>query len=192
MEENLKQFAREFRNKQYDVSDDGRIYMPKSKVFLGGVFTHDVLRDGALLGEQSDHNIVVNEGLDHILSAVFNAGTQITSWYVGLYEGNYTPIATDTAANIASNATETTAYDETTRPAWTESAPSSQQITNSASKATFTMNATKTIYGAFLVSSNTKSGTAGTLMSASKFAASRDVVAVDQLLMTYTISAADA
>lgn len=192
MDKSLHKFAREFRNGQFEIADDGGIYMPKSKIFIGGVFSHDVIRDGNSLGIEHDPNIVVNEGLNHILSAVFNAGTQITSWYVGLFEGNYTPLATDTAANITANSTETTAYDEVTRVAWNEAAPSSQQITNSASKATFTMNATKTIYGAFLVSTNTKSGTTGTLLSASKFAASRSVVSADQLLMTYTISAADA
>jgi hypothetical protein len=116
----------------------------------------------------------------------------VDPWYIGIFEANYTPLATDTAANIAANATESTAYDESTRVQWVEAAPSGQQITNSASKAQFTMNATKTIYGAFMVSASTKSGTSGTLLAASKFAASRSVVSADQLLITYTLSAADA
>lgn len=188
----MKEFGRHFRNNDYEVTEDGGILLPKAKVILGGVFTHDLVRGGESLGIESDPNTVVNEGLNHILSIVFNAGTQLTTWYVGIFEGNYTPLATDTAAVITANATESTAYSETTRPEWIEAAPASQQITNSASKAQFTMNATKTIYGAFLASSSVKSGTAGVLMAASKFAASRSVVNLDQLLLTYTLSAADA
>jgi len=192
MDNDLTKFGQEFRNGHYEKTDDGGIFMPKSNVFIGGVFSNELIRDGVSLGVEQDHNIVVDEGLNNLLSVHFNAGTQITTWYVGIFEGNYTPVSTDTAANITANSTESTAYTEANRVTWTEAAPSGQQVTNSASKATFTINATKTIYGAFLVSTNTKSGTAGTLFSASKFAASRAVVNLDELLITYTISAADA
>jgi hypothetical protein len=192
MSTDFSKFRREVANRQYEISDSGGIYLPKAKVMLGGVFEVDHIRDGKSLGITRDHNIVVNEGLNHILSAVFNAGTQITAWYVGIFEGNYTPVATDTAANITANSTECTAYDEATRVAWVEAAPSGQSITNSASKATFTMNATKTIYGAFLASASAKSATTGTLMAASKFSASRAVVNLDQLLLTYALSCSDA
>lgn len=157
---------------------------------VGGVFKVEQYRDGVKIDEWEDHNIIVNEGLNHILDVVLHGSTQATTWYVGLFEANYTPVATDTGANIAANSTESTAYDESARQTWTEAAASSQSITNSASKATFTINASKTIYGAFLISDNTKGGTAGTLFAASKFSASRSVVPTDQLLVTYTVSAA--
>ena len=183
---------RSIRNGKVECMDDGKIYVPDHKVVIGGVFGTAIKRDGVIGAWQHDHNLVVNEGLDSLLSVCFNAGTQITSWYVGIFEGNYTPVAGDTAATIAGNSTESTAYDEANRIAWVEAAPSGQSITNTASKATFTMNATKTIYGAFLVSTNTKGGTTGTLMAASRFSASRSVVDDDELLLTYTFSAADA
>ena len=187
-----KVFRREVANRQYEISDSGGIYLPKAKVMLGGVFEVDHIRDGKSLGITRDHNIVVNEGLNSILSVVFNAGTQITAWYVGIFEGNYTPVATDTAANITANSTECTAYTESTRVAWVEAAPSGQSITNSASKATFTCNASKTVYGAFLASASAKSATTGTLMAASKFSASRAVVNLDSLLISYSFAASDA
>jgi hypothetical protein len=62
-------------------------------------------------------------------------------------------------------------------------------ITNSASRATFTMNATKTVYGAFLVSASAKSATTGTLMAAAKFSTSKAVVDNDELLITYAFGA---
>jgi hypothetical protein len=120
---------------------------------------------------------------------MFHGSTQIATWYIAPFEGNYTPVATVTAATITAAATESTAYDETVRQTYDEAAAASQSITNSANKATFTFNATKTIYGAFLVSLNTKSGTTGTLFSAAKFATPKSVVDDDQLLLTYTFTA---
>jgi hypothetical protein len=63
-------------------------------------------------------------------------------------------------------------------------------ITNSASAATFTINGTVTVGGAFLTSDNTKSGTTGILFSASDFAAPGDraVVSGDTVTVTYTFS----
>ncbi len=189
-----KEFKRDIRNGRFEQEKNG-LFLPRHKIIIGGVFSHELIRDGESLGVEHDHNLMVDEGLNHILSVAFHGASgdaKVDPWYIGIFEGNYTPLATDTAANIATNATESTAYDEAARPTWDEAAPASKQITNSASKATFTINATKTIYGAFLVSSSTKGGTSGTLAAASKFAAARSVVAADQLLLTYTLSAADA
>lgn len=166
----------------------GGILMPQ-QLLIGGVFHGQHIRGGFIIDEWEDHNIVVNEGLDSLLNINFHATTQIATWYIGVFEGNYTPVATVTAATITAASTESTAYDETTRVAYDEAAASSQSITNSANKATFTFNATKTIYGAFLVSNSTKSGTTGTLFSAAKFGTSKPVVAADQLLLTYTFTA---
>ena len=159
---------------------------------VGGVFTVEQIRDGKVIDSWEEKNIVVNEGLNNLLDAYLHGTTQTTTWYVGIFEGNYTPLATDTGANIVANATECTAYDEAVRQTWVEAAASSQSITNSANKATFTINATKTVYGAFLISTSTKSDTAGILFAATKFSASRSVVATDQLLVTYTVTAATA
>jgi hypothetical protein len=156
---------------------------------VSGVWSGQHIRDGKVIDEWEDKNLVVNEGLNSLLDVYFHGATQITSWYIGVFEGNYTPVAGLTAATVTANSTECTAYDETTRQAYDEAAASSQSITNSASRATFTFNATKTIYGAFLVSNNTKSGTSGTLFSAARFASSKAVVDNDQLLLTYTFTA---
>lgn len=165
------------------------LLVPDNRLIVGGKFFVEHLRQGKLIDEWECDNLVVNEGLNSILDVVFHAETQITTWYVGLFEGNYTPVATVTAATITSASTECTAYDEATRVAYNEAAASSQSITNSANKATFTINATKTIYGAFLASASAKSATSGKLMSAARFGASKSVVATDQLLVTYTFAA---
>jgi len=147
------------------------------------------IRAGRVIDEWDDANLVVNEGLNALLDIMFHGSTQITTWYMGVFEGNYTPVATVTAATITSASTECTAYASATRPEYTEAAASSQSITNSASRASFVFNATKTIYGAFLVSTSTKSGTSGTLFSAARFSTSKAVESLDELLLTYTFTA---
>lgn len=167
---------------------NGGILMPIAALAVGGRFTIDHFRKGELIDSEECANLVTNEGLDHILNAVFHGSAQITTWYLGLFEANYTPVATLTAATVTAASTESTAYDETTRQDYVEAASSGQSVTNSANKATFTMNATKTIYGAFLVSASAKSATSGTLMSAARFGSSKAVVDDDQLLLTYTFA----
>lgn len=168
---------------------DGGVLMPSSKLLVGGVFQGQIIRDGKVIDEFEDHNLVVNEGLNALLNIMFNGATQITTWYLGIFEGNYTPVATVTAATITSASTESTAYTSSTRPEYTEAAASSQSITNSASRASFVFNATKTIYGAFLVSNSTKSSTSGTLFSAARFSTAKAVDSGDELLLTYTFNA---
>jgi len=174
------------------IKTEGGLLVPSSKLRVGGVFHCQHVRNGEVIDEWDQPNLVVNEGLDKLLSVMFNAGTQISTWYLGLFEGNYTPTSTVTAATIAADATECTAYDEAARPEYNEAAPSSQSITNSANRATFTFNASKSVYGAFLISNNTKGGSTGTLFSAARFSSSKSVVSSDELLLTYTFTAASA
>ena len=55
------------------------------------------------------------EGLNHMLSVTVKNGTPVPQWYIGLFEGDYSPDATVTAATLPALATECTAYSETTR-----------------------------------------------------------------------------
>ena len=145
-----------------------------------------------LIDEEVLKNIVVNEGLNDLLAVYLQGGTQKATWYLGVFEGNYTPVATDTAATIAASATESSAYTGGTRKTWMPAAPSGQSITNAANRGNFVFNATKTIYGAFLISTSTINGTSGTLFSAARFATAKNVVNTDELLLTYSFSASSA
>lgn len=146
-----------------------------------------------LLSKTQDHNLVTNEGLDDILDTYFKSGTQITTWYCAIFEDNYTPLATNTYAS--KGFTESTAYDEANRPTWTGGTVSGQSVDNSASKATFTMNATKTIYGAALVGgtnaatkNDSTSGAANVMYCSAQFSASKAVVDNDVLKVTVTLT----
>jgi hypothetical protein len=159
-----------------------------SEMDLGFTYEVEHLRNGELIGYEKVHNLVPLEGRQHILSIIGNAGTQVTTWYIGLFEGNYTPVSGDTAATFPASATECTAYSESVRQEWVEAAPSAGVITNSASKASFTANATKTVYGGFLSSSSVKGGTSGTLLSAGRFSTSKAVDSGDILRVTGSLT----
>jgi len=105
-------------------------------------------KDGKLKWSDDFHNLVTNQGLNHILSIVLAAGTQITSWYVGLMSSSPTPAAADTLASHG-GWTEITDYTGN-RKAFTPGSVSGQSVDNSASKASFAINATVTVGGAFL------------------------------------------
>ena len=150
-----------------------------------GRFVLDCYRDGVLLWTEVVPNLVTNEGMNFALDVVFNAEAQI-SWYVILVESDTTAAAGMTYA--APVFTECEAYDEATRPAFTTAAASSQTVTNSASRAEFTINDTKTLYGAAIVGGDDTIGDTaggGVLFSYAKFAAGRDAVDNDVLLVTY-------
>lgn len=135
-------------------------------------------------------NLVVNEGKNHILGVQFFDVTQIASsgWFMGLISlSGYSAIAAaDTAASHA-GWNEFTGYSESTRQAWGQGSPASQSITN-ATPATFSINATGTVKGAFIISNSTKGGTSGKLWAAALFTADVPVNSGDQLKVTYTLS----
>lgn len=139
------------------------------KIAAGFEYLIEVVKDGVVIDSEVAHNLLPIEGLDHIIDVALKGGAQHASWYVGLFEGNYTPIASDTAATFPAVATECTAYTEATRPAWTGGAVATGSVSNSASRAEFTSNSNKTIYGGFVVSASAKGGVTGTLISVVRF-----------------------
>jgi hypothetical protein len=133
-------------------------------------------------------NLIPTEGLNHVLSVVVAGGTQVNPWYYALFEGNYTPTSALTANNFALTATECTAYDEATRVAFVDGTPSGGVVDNSANRAVFTMNATKTVYGAALLSVAAKSSGSGTLLAAARFPSARGVEDDDEIAGKYTLT----
>jgi hypothetical protein len=155
---------------------------------------HD--KDGNLKWEDEAPNLVVNEGLQDMNAKYFTGTTYTAAWYLGLYGSGATnsPAAGNTMASHGTW-TEVTDYSQATRPACTFGTPTTANpsvATNSASPATFSINATTVVGGAFLTSNNTKGGTTGTLYSAADFSApgDRSVVSGDTLSVTYTLSLA--
>ena len=169
--------------------------MSIEKVKAGGVFTVQCFdSEGNLKWTEENHNLVVNVGLKDMNDKYFTGSSYTAAWYIGLYgaAASNDPAAGDTMASHA-GWTEVTDYSQSTRPAATFAAATTADpsvITNSASVAVFSINATTTVGGAFLTSDNTKGGTSGILFSASDFASPGDraVVSGDVINVTYTFS----
>ncbi len=176
---------------------------------LIGKWKCDHYRAGKLLsgGWEPTHNIFTTEGIARLLNIIFHDISKAASniWYVGLFKNNVTPAAGDTASaklgstgaygECQNSADFDEADDGTTsagageKPGYTTVDTTTATITNAAAKAHFVMNASITVYGAFLsdVASTSTPGSAY-LMAAKRFATSRAVIADDELSVTYEIS----
>ena len=174
---------------KYEITNDGGILLGAGiNAMPMGVFDVEHRRAGDLIARVAGSNIIPTEGLNHILNVVLAGSLQSLSWYMALFEGNVTPAATLTAATYTATTTECTAYDEATRVAFTPGASAAGVIDNAASRAVFTMNATKTVYGGGLLTASAKSATTGSLLAAARFSAARNVAADDELLVKYTLT----
>ena len=168
---------------------NGLMVPAKPKLIIGGHFLAKILRDGAVIDEFDVHNLIVNQGLDHILGVQFSGVAQIQSWFLAPFTNNYAPVAADTAATISGNAGETQAYTGSTRQPYT-GVEGGQQMTNAASPASFTFTAALQIYGAFLISSSGFGATTGILFAAAQFTTPKSVAINDVLALTYAFGAA--
>ena len=146
--------------------------------------------DGKEKWRELNDNLIVTVGLNDLLDKYFKGSSYTAAWYIGL-KGTGTALAADTMSSHSSWAVDAN-YSESVRQTLTLGTPSAGSVNNSASKATFSINGTTTIYGAFLTSSNTKSGTAGTLYGVVDFGSSRAVISGDTLEITVTLTAASA
>lgn len=191
-----REFAGYLRNFKYEVSPNG-VYFPQANALARGTYTHWVA--GFESEMVSDHNIIPDEGLNHFLSVALKgpsgAGTQITTWYLMLHSGSGTPSASLTAANYNATLNEivsgTEGYSEATRVQWVGDAVDTvnTEVVNGASPATFTIVTASTlaVNGAGLVSASTKGSTAGVLLSAGKFSATRNLSNTDEFKLKYKV-----
>jgi hypothetical protein len=159
----------------------------------GGVFHVQCLdKDGNLKWETSEHNLVVNEGLQNMNTEYFKGSTYSASFFLGLVTGPGSGTTFAAADTLASKAwTEYTDYSGSRKAVTFGTATTADPsvISNSASPASFTISgAGGTVAGAFLCT--VSSGTSGVLFSESDFQAPGDriVVAGDTLNVTYTFS----
>lgn len=165
----------------------------KQGVKVGGVFEFKCFGpDGKLKWQDTAKNLVTNEGLDHILDILFKSGIQVDPWYVGLTDGTPTPAAGDQLTGTHAGWTEVTAYTEGARQAFVDGAVSSQSVDNSASKASFSINANSTTIGGGFLASSATTGANGDLLCVAAFTGGdKSADSGDTLEVQYTFSAAD-
>jgi len=126
---------------------------------------------------------ITNEGLNYFLDVTLSSGTQVYTHYVGL-KGTGTISGTDTLASHGWS--EITDYSGD-RKIWSEGGVSTQSITNSASVASFTINNTVTVAGAFMCT--VISGTSGILINIKDFDSPIEAVNEDVITITNTLGA---
>ena len=149
----------------------------------------ECVRQGKVVWKRGYHNLVTVAGLNKLLDATFKTGLATPAWYVGLTDATPTFAAADTMGSHA-GWTENVSYGESTREVLTLGTIASGSVSNSASKASFTINAATSVSGAFLTDSDTKSGTTGTLYSEVAFTGGTETLAsADVLNVTVTLTA---
>jgi hypothetical protein len=158
----------------------------------GGIYSFECIgADGQVKWTGKSHNLVVNEGLQNMVAAYLDAGTQTTTWYLGLITGPGSGTTIAAADTLASHAgwTEFSNYSGNRKAATFGTATTADPSVISTSSTSFSISgAGGTVAGAFLASVAT--GTSGILFSAADFQSPGDraVVSGDTLNVTYTFS----
>lgn len=144
------------------------ILRPNFPLVVGVRYEFECFRNGKLEWKDGFDNLVVTEGRNELLDRLVKNVPANVLWYVGLKDIG-APVAADTMASHASWS-EIAPYSDANRPGFTAGTISAGSVDNSASKASFSINAADNVFGAFLSSDNTKSGTSGKLFGAGEFA----------------------
>jgi hypothetical protein len=154
---------------QFETTPEG-LYLPTEKTLVQGVFSV------AKRGEPAEftQNLVVNQGLDYLLEAALGITAPSSSWWIALFTGDVSVVATWTAATFTATATEWTNYDESARVLWNKGAVASGGIDSFSSKSSFTSSSdTQVIRGAALLNASAKSATSGVLMASSRLSSDK-------------------
>jgi len=152
----------------------------------GFVYTVETVnkRTGEVVEVSEETNLMPVQGINHMLDVTLISATQITDWYLALYENDYTPSSADVASTFPTLAGEATAYSSATRLELALASASAGVSSNAANRSEFEFTETKTIQGGFIISTPTKGSTAGVLLSAVKFSSPR--VVDDEFILRVT------
>lgn len=190
MNESLKkEICKAIDKEHYDITESGIVF-PSLDVLAKGEYFDRV--NG---GEWSrTPNLVVTEGLAHILNTALGTKAKTANYYLALFSGATAPAANWTAANFTSVASEivsmTEGYTNATRPVWTPTEATGNSIDNMTSAASVTIATASTlnVTGAAMLSNPTKGGTTGVLVSATKYATARTFQSGDIYEVGYRLS----
>ena len=184
-----QELAAELRAERFDLTPEG-VYFPRQSVLAAGEY-FDRVNGGEWARTP---NLVVNEGMAHILNVALGATAKPAGYFLALFNGAATPQANWTAAGFAATAGEVVSmsegYTSPTRPAWTPGVAATNSIDNMAAVATVTIAATSQINvtGAAMLTSSVRGGTTGVLVSATRYAAERTFQNGDTYDIGYRLS----
>lgn len=163
--------------------------MPEGNFGIGGYFEVECFdKDGNLKWKDHSKNIYVQEGRDYVLNSIFKNTTPDDPLFIGLFAG---AVPADGWTGGNANGNENSSYTEGFHQEFVDGAISgstTRQLDNDASKATFNMDATVTLKGAYMTNESAKDSATGTLLCASQFNESdRSVVSADIVKVKYTV-----
>lgn len=144
--------------------------------------------NGEPLDRWQQPNLMPQVSIDYVAAAIFGDQAPIGTFYLGLYQGDYTPNNGTTSADLPTNAQECVDYSEATRPLWSRTYDGVGTIGNLSSRGVFTMTQNRRLYGGFVVSSSAKGGNTGLLLSMTRFSSPKDVVAGQILRVGATLT----
>jgi hypothetical protein len=151
-------------------------------------------KGGPLLWREHIKNLTVTQGLNDILTKYFTGSSYTAAWYVGLINNaSFTALAAgDTSQQInGSNGwIEDTAYSAGVRQTLTLGSASAGSISNTASPASFTMNASGTLNGAFIATTSTQGAGAGgtVLYGEASFSSTQAYASGNVITVTVTLT----
>jgi hypothetical protein len=201
MNRDTKAFMRDARralsNNRHEIAEDGAIYIPGSRAFIGGAFGHAYAPPGEGFGVKTigKPNRVVGEGLNKILN-LLGGHASSAGLFLAPFSGNVAVPGTWLGSNWAGLAQEFTAYAPATRLPWTTVPSTAQQLTNAAALAastlTFNAGGPYIIRGAALAEASAKGATTGPLIAATRFDADlTGMMGGGRLALEYGLSAVD-
>ena len=91
----------------------------KNDLFIGTIWTWEHWQAGQLVNHFSERNLCTLEGRNKVLGICFGGASQISTWYIAVFEDDHTPASGDNYATPGF--TECTAYEGATRPGFTAS-----------------------------------------------------------------------
>lgn len=137
------------------------------------------------------NNGITNEGIHYALEVVLRGDAmtpvaQSAPWFGGLIDNSgFSGVAAADVANSHAGWVESDDYSESDRPTLPFAAASSRQCIATVS---WTMNATKTIAGIFIIDDDTKNGTTGVLFSTALFSAPPSLTSGNVLTANYALT----
>lgn len=176
--------------------EEAKKYDKRNKSLLGlrGEFFFEGFREGKSTGIVYGSNLFTTQGRNHVLDVVVGATNKSINWYIGIFKGNYTPIASNTAANSLGvgglyNECQDADYDPATnRPAYIVGTAVDGSISNATSRAEYTFKTNVNVYGMFIVNSQAKTSTSGVLLAAKRFDNMKSMAQDDVGLGWYVLS----
>lgn len=196
LETHRGEVAQAVRNHRYDITEDGRLYLARSKVFIGGALTFTDLRDNHF--QSIEANTFTLEGLTMWGNLMFvpdGGYPQPSALYYMPFKNDYHPDGTETGATVAAMAGEFTNYTSATRMKLTIATAATSPVFGSTANSilTFSAGGPYNIYGSAIVSAQAKGATTGKCPAIVRLDNPRlGFVGGDSIALGYQCTASDA